>query len=72
MTETRLSVANRRRHWGVWGAGWVCDRCGSLMEDGMCMWATGRPTRSDPEGGKVVVYCHWCEDRQKHGCFVDA
>ena len=73
-----MTAAQRRAHWaaaaaGAGGAeGWVCDRCGTRMEDGMCVWETGRRTRADAGGERCVVLCGFCEPVTPHGRFVDA
>jgi hypothetical protein len=63
-----LNVAQRR----VYGEDyWVCESCGDTHEEGLVMWATGRSTRSDPHGTRVICLCHYCEERIPHGKFVD-
>lgn len=66
-----LSVAERREHWRTESVGWVCDGCGQECEEALCLWETGRPTRSDPAGEKVVCLCDVCESVVPHGRFVD-
>lgn len=67
-----LTVPQRRTHWGTGDDnGWVCDGCGCDQEEALCMWETGRVTRSDPKGEKVVCLCDRCEERHPHGTFVD-
>lgn len=65
-----LSVAERRAHW-TQHAGWVCDACGCEQEEGLCLWETGRRTRSDPRGERVVCLCCECRERVPHGVLAD-
>ena len=51
--------------------GWVCDSCGDTWEECLVTWATGRCTRSDPNGDKVVILCDLCAEKVPHGQFVD-
>ena len=66
-----LTAKARRAHWCSGGDGWVCDACGDDNEEGLCMRTTGRVTRSDPMGKRVVCLCYVCIDRILHGVFVD-
>ena len=66
-----LTVLQRRAHWSEADTGWVCDGCGWDHEEALCLWETGRVTRSDPKGEKVVCLCDYCEERYPHGKFVD-
>ena len=67
----RLNVFRRRMHWENEEDGWVCDGCGCDNEELLCMWQTGRVTRSDPNGEKIVCLCCDCGERIPHGAFVD-
>ena len=66
-----LTVSQRREHWTCGYDGWVCDGCGDENEDELVMWTTGRKTRRDPNGERVVCLCSACADRIPHGVLVD-
>ena len=55
-----LGVKARRAYLDMNDEHWACERSGQTTEDGLAMYTTGRRTRSDPQGKRIVCLCGDC------------